>query len=51
MGYAVHTQLDELLLHEIEQGTPAANSDFDAEQKRNYDRAYTLGVAQVRKRR
>lgn len=45
-----HTQFDELLLHEIEKGTPDAVSDSDAEQTLNYVRAYTLGVAQVRKR-
>ncbi|HEY0686083.1 MAG TPA: Fic family protein [Steroidobacter sp.] len=44
-----HTQFDELLLHEIEKGTPDAVSDSDAEQTLNYVRAYTLGVAQVRK--
>lgn len=45
-----HTQFDELLLHEIEKGTPDAVSDSDAEQTLNYVRAYTLGVDQVRKR-
>jgi Fic family protein len=45
-----HTQFDELLLHEIERGTPDAVSDSDAEQTLNYVRAYTLGVAEVRKR-
>lgn len=45
-----HTQFDELLLHEIEKGTPDAVRDSDAEQTLNYVRAYTLGVAQVKKR-
>jgi Fic family protein len=45
-----HTQFDELLLHELAKGTPDAVSDSDAEQTLNYLRAYTLGVAQVRKR-
>lgn len=44
-----HTEFDELLLHEIEKGTSDAVSDSDAEQTLNYVRAYTLGVAQVRK--
>ena len=44
-----HTQFDELLLHELEVGTPDAVSDCDAEQILNYLRAYTLGVTQVRK--
>ncbi|HEY2404032.1 MAG TPA: Fic/DOC family N-terminal domain-containing protein, partial [Steroidobacteraceae bacterium] len=45
-----HTQFDGLLLHELEKGTPDAVSDSDAEQTLNYVRAYTLGIAQVRKR-
>jgi Fic family protein len=45
-----HTQFDELLLHELEIGTPDAVSDADAEETLNYLRAYTLGVAQVGKR-
>ncbi|MEJ0036595.1 MAG: Fic family protein [Gammaproteobacteria bacterium] len=45
-----HTQFDGLLLHELEKGTPDAVADSDAEQTLNYVRAYTLGVAQVRKR-
>jgi len=44
-----HTQFDELLVHELEAGTPDAVTDADAEQTLNYLRAYTLGVAQVRK--
>ena len=46
-----HTEFDELLLHEIETGTPDAVSDSDAEETLNYVRAYTLGVVQVRKQR
>jgi cell filamentation protein, protein adenylyltransferase len=45
-----HTQFDGLLLHEIEKGTADAVADADAEQTLNYVRAYTVGVAQVRKR-
>jgi Fic family protein len=45
----IHTQFDELLLHEIERGTPDALGDADAEQTLNYVRAYTLGVSQVKK--
>lgn len=45
-----HTQFDELLLHEIEKGTPDAVNDSDAEQTLSYVRAYALGVAQVSKR-
>lgn len=45
-----HTQFDGLLLHELEKGTPDAVTDSDAEQTLNYLRAYTLGIAQVRKR-
>jgi Fic family protein len=44
-----HTRFDELLLHEIENGTPDAVSDSDAEQTLNCVRAYTLGIARVRK--
>ena len=43
-----HTQFDELLLHELEAGTPDAVTDTDAELTLNYLRAYTLGAAQVR---
>jgi Fic family protein len=43
-----HTQFDELLLHELEVGTPDAVVDEDADQTLNYLRAYTLGAAQVR---
>lgn len=45
-----HTQFDELLLHELEAGTPDAATDADAEQTLNYVRAYTLGVKEVRKK-
>lgn len=45
-----HTQFDQLLLHEIETGTPDAVTDSDAEQTLNYVRAYTLGVAHVKKK-
>jgi len=44
-----HTQFDELLLHELEVGTPDAAADSDAEQTLNYLRAYTLGVTRVRR--
>lgn len=44
------TQFDELLLHEIEHGTPDAVSNSDAEQTLNYVRAYTLGVSRVKQR-
>jgi Fic family protein len=44
-----HTQFDELLLHELEAGTPDAVSDADAEQTLNYLRAYALGVRRVNK--
>jgi Fic family protein len=44
-----HTQFDELLLHELEVGTPEAVTDSDAQQTLNYLRAYALGVTQVRK--
>jgi Fic family protein len=44
-----HTQFDELLLHELEVGTPDAVADSDAEQTLNYLRAYTLGVTSVRR--
>ena len=43
-----HTQFDELLLHELEVGTPDAVSDADADQTLNYLRAYTLGATAVR---
>ncbi len=43
-----HTQFDELLLHELEVGTPDAATDADADQTLNYLRAYTLGATQVR---
>ncbi|MGH8320266.1 MAG: Fic family protein [Steroidobacteraceae bacterium] len=43
-----HTQFDELLLHEIEAGTPDATSDADADLTLNYVHAYMLGVAEVR---
>ena len=43
-----HTQFDELLLHELEVGTPDAVSDADADQTLNYLRAYTLGAKAVR---
>ncbi|HEY6482727.1 MAG TPA: Fic family protein [Steroidobacteraceae bacterium] len=42
-----HTQFDELLLHELEVGTPDAATDADADQTLNYLRAYTLGATQV----
>jgi len=44
-----HTQFDELLLHEIEAGTPDAVSDADADLTLNYLHAYMLGVAEARK--
>ncbi len=43
-----HTQFDELLLHEIEAGTPDVVSDADADQTLNYLHAYMLGLAEVR---
>jgi Fic family protein len=43
-----HTQFDELLLHELEVGTPDAAIDADADQTLNYLRAYTLGATQMR---
>jgi Fic family protein len=43
-----HTQFDELLLHELEVGTPDAVIDEDADQTLNYLRAYTLGATQAR---
>jgi Fic family protein len=43
-----HTELDELLLHELEQGTPAAIPDDDAAQTLNYVRAYAFGVKKIR---
>jgi cell filamentation protein, protein adenylyltransferase len=43
-----HTEFDELLLHEIEAGTPDAVSDADADLTLNYVHAYMLGVAEVK---
>jgi Fic family protein len=43
-----HTQFDELLLHELEVGTPDAATDADADQTLKYLRAYTLGATQMR---
>ncbi len=43
-----HTQFDELLLYEIEAGTPDAVSDADADLTLNHLHAYMLGVAEVR---
>ncbi|HTY49558.1 MAG TPA: Fic family protein [Steroidobacteraceae bacterium] len=43
-----HTRFDELLLHEIEAGTPDAVTDADADQTLNYLRAYVLGINQVK---
>ena len=43
-----HTQFDELLLHELEVGTPDAIANADADQTLNYLRAYTLGATRVR---
>ena len=37
-----HTQFDDLLLHEIEAGSPDAVTDADADQTLNYLRAYML---------
>lgn len=45
-----HTQFDELLIHELEAGTPDAVHDSDAEQTLNYVRAYTLGLERVQQR-
>jgi Fic family protein len=45
-----HTQFDELLLYELEAGTPDATADRDAEQTLNYLRAYARGVRQVKQR-
>lgn len=45
-----HTQFDELLLHELEIGTPGAVADADAEQTLNYLYAYVLGTTQVREK-
>lgn len=42
------TRFDELLLHEIEAGTPDAASDADADRTLNYVHAYMLGVAEVK---
>ncbi len=43
-----HTQFDELLLHEIEAGTPEAMANADAQQTLSYLHAYTMGVSRVR---
>lgn len=43
-----HTQFDELLLHELQVGTPDAVTDADADQTLNYLHAYMLGATQVR---
>jgi Fic family protein len=43
-----HTEFDELLLHEIEAGTPDAVADADADLTLNHVHAYMLGVAEVR---
>lgn len=43
-----HTQFDELLLHEIQAGTPDAVSDADADRTLSYVHAYMLGVAEVK---
>ncbi len=43
-----HTEFDELLLHELEAGTPDAASDADAELTLNYVHAYMLGIAEVK---
>jgi Fic family protein len=43
-----HTQFDELLLHEIEAGTPDAVVDADADLTLNYVHAYMRGVSEVR---
>lgn len=45
-----HTEFDELLLHEIEAGTPDAVSDADADLTLNYVHAYMLGVHEVNKK-
>jgi Fic family protein len=45
-----HTQFDELLLHEVEAGTPDAVSDADADQTLNYLHAYMLGVAEIKQK-
>jgi Fic family protein len=45
-----HTEFDDLLLHELEAGTPEAVQDDDAELTLNYVRAYALGVKKVRAR-
>lgn len=45
-----HTQLDELLLHEIEVGTSDAVVDVDADLTLNYVHAYMRGVSEVRTR-
>src|SRR5882762_11667048 len=42
-----HTQFDDLLLHEIEAGTPDAVTDADADQTLNYLHAYMLGAKHV----
>lgn len=43
-----HTQFDELLLHEMEVGSPDAVTDADADRTLNCLRAYTLGLARVK---
>lgn len=43
-----HTELDELLLHEIEAGTPGALPNADADLTLNYLRAYMLGATQIK---
>ncbi len=45
-----HTEFDELLLHEIEAGTPDAVADADADLTLNYVHAYMLGVHEVNKK-
>jgi Fic family protein len=42
-----HTQFDDLLLHEIEAGSPDAVADPDADQTLNYLRAYTWGAEKL----
>lgn len=43
-----HTEFDELLLHEIEAGSPEALPNADAELTLSYLRAYTLGTDRIR---
>lgn len=45
-----HTELDGLLLHELQVGTPDAVQDDDAEQTLNYVRAYAIGAKAVQGR-